>query len=48
VIFQPCFLEYRWDFLWCCWAIVWGIGQYRAASKSAATEPAAADPQQPN
>ena len=23
--------EYDWQFLWCCWAIVWGIGQYRAA-----------------
>ncbi len=23
--------EYDWSFLWCCWAIVWGIGQYRAA-----------------
>lgn len=25
------FREYDWTFLWCCWAIVWGIGQYRAA-----------------
>lgn len=22
--------EYDWQFLWCCWAIVWGIGQYDA------------------
>jgi hypothetical protein len=22
--------EYDWSFLWCCWAIVWGIDQYRA------------------
>ena len=22
--------EYEWEFLWCCWAIVWGIDQYRA------------------
>lgn len=25
--------EYDWSFLWCCWAIVWGIEQYRAASR---------------
>jgi hypothetical protein len=24
--------EYNWQFLWCCWAIVWGIAQYRAAT----------------
>lgn len=24
------FREYDWQFLWCCWAIVWGIEQYRA------------------
>jgi hypothetical protein len=23
--------EYDWTFLWCCWAIVWGVGQYNAA-----------------
>jgi hypothetical protein len=23
--------EYDWQFLWCCWAIVWGISQYRSA-----------------
>jgi len=22
--------DYDWQFLWCCWAIVWGLGQYRA------------------
>jgi hypothetical protein len=22
--------EYDWQFLWCCWAIVWGIERYRA------------------
>jgi hypothetical protein len=22
--------EYDWQFLWCCWAIVWGIDQYRS------------------
>ena len=27
--------EYDWSFLWCCWAIVWGIGQYRAATREA-------------
>lgn len=30
--------EYDWQFLWCCWAIVWGIDQYRAATR----EPVAA------
>lgn len=25
--------DYDWSFLWCCWAIVWGIDQYRAAQK---------------
>lgn len=24
------FREYSMQFLWCCWAIVWGISQYRA------------------
>lgn len=24
--------EYDWQFLWCCWAIVWGIDQYRAGA----------------
>lgn len=23
------FREYTWPYLWCCWAIVWGIEQYR-------------------
>lgn len=32
--------EYDWQFLWCCWAVVWGIGQYRAGV--AAGEPVAA------
>lgn len=26
--------EYDWQFLWCCWAIVWGIQQYRAETES--------------
>jgi hypothetical protein len=25
--------EYDFRFLWCCWAIVWGIERYRAAAK---------------
>lgn len=28
--------DYDWTFLWCCHAIVWGIGQYDAARKEAA------------
>lgn len=28
--------DYDWSFLWCCWAIVWGIGQYRQATVAAA------------
>lgn len=31
-------LDHR--FLWCCWAIVWGIEQYRAATREAATQEA--------
>lgn len=23
--------EYDWQFLWCCWAIVWGIEQYQSS-----------------
>lgn len=23
--------EYSWHYLWCCWAIVWGIKQYQAS-----------------
>lgn len=29
--------EYDWSFLWCCWAIVWGIGQYRAVEEKSDT-----------
>lgn len=27
--------EYDWQFLWCCWAIVWGISQHDAATVEA-------------
>lgn len=27
------FREYDYQFLWCCWAIAWGIGRYRAAAQ---------------
>lgn len=25
--------EYEWSYLWCCWAIVWGIGKYQEADR---------------
>lgn len=34
--------EYDWSFLWCCWAIVWGISQYRLQSPTSATGGSAA------
>lgn len=24
-------LDYTWQWIWCCWAMAWGIAQYRAA-----------------
>lgn len=27
--------DWDWRFLWCCWAIVWGIDQYRSATAEA-------------
>jgi hypothetical protein len=30
--------EYDWSFLWCCWAIVWGIEQYDALHELTAAE----------
>jgi len=31
------FREWDWSYLWCCWAIVWGIGQYDAARVESVT-----------
>ena len=33
--------EYDWSFLWCCWAIIWGISQYRAAQVQLESQTAA-------
>jgi hypothetical protein len=27
--------EWDWQYLWCCWAIVWGLGRYHAARPEA-------------